>query len=247
MMKNLKNSLINLGLGEFDSEVYLALLKRGEAPVGELSKALNAHRELIYGAMNRLIAEGLVLEKEKKKIKHYQALEPKTLVSKIREKEELASSILPDLNKLFTQPDVTIQILEGAEGYEEVQKDIQRSLKDKETYFVIGGAGNSWFDIVKPYYMKYRKLCLKRGIHLKSLSFPNEAKGIVDNEPKGFCEVRVLPENFQAPSSTKVYADRVAIQVFGERPFVILIKSKAVSEAYWKYFDSLWEVAKKSI
>lgn len=56
---------------------------------------------------------------------------------------------------------------------------------------------------------------------------------------RGFCEVRVLPENFQAPSSTKVYANRVAIQVFGERPFVILIKSKAVSGACMKYFVSL--------
>jgi len=243
-MKNLKTSLIKLGLSGFDSVVYLALLKRGEAPVGELVKELNSHRELIYGAMRRLIAEGLATEKEKKKIKYFQALEPKVLVQKIKEKAQLASSILPDLNKLHLRPDVSVTILEGAEGYEEVQKDIQETLRDRDEYFVIGGAGNSWFEIVKDFYMKYRRQSLKRRIHLKSLSFPNEARGIIENEPEGFCEVRVLPENFQAPSSTKIYGDRVAIQVFGGRPFVILIKSKAVSEAYKKYFESLWIIAK---
>jgi len=244
-MKNLKNSLVELGLSEFDAQVYLALLKRGEAPVGELVKELNAHRELIYGAMRRLSAEDLVTEKEKKKIKYFQAEEPDVLVNKTQEKAELAGSILPDLKKLYQRPDVSVQVLEGPEGYEQLQQDIQKTLKDGDDYYVIGGSGGSWFDVVKDFYMKYRRKSLKRGIHLKSLSFPNEAKGIIEHEPPGFCEVRVLPENFQAPSSTKIYGDRVAIQAFGERPFVILIKSKAVSIAYRKYFQSLWKVAEE--
>lgn len=77
------------------------------------------------------------------------------------------------------------------------------------------------------------------------INMQSEAEGIIRNEPGGFCTVKVLPESFPAPSAIKVYADKVIIQVFGEKPIAIMIRSEAVSKAYKNYFQSLWNIAQE--
>lgn len=241
---NIKETLQQLGLSAFDAELYLTLLRQGISPVGKLIESTGSHRELVYGGLRRLEQEGLVQSIEKKKIKHYQALDPKTLIQKTKAKTELAESLLPDLLKIYRQTPVSVKIFEGPEGFEEIQKDIQDSLKDKEEYYVIGGSGGDWYEVTKDFYIKYRKQSLKRGIQLKSVTYKDEIKGIKEKEPIGFCVVKALPEHFSTPSATKIYADKIIIQIFGEQPIAIMVKSKAVSEAYKNYFQTLWKIAK---
>lgn len=243
---NINNTLEKLGLSPFDAELYLALLSRGTSPVGKLIEKTGAHRDLVYGGLKRLEQEGLIQSIEKKKIKHYQALDPKVLIRKIETKAELARNALPKLEKIFKQTPVSVKIYEGKEGYEEIQQDIQACLKDKDEYYVIGGSGTDWFTVTGDFYMKYRKLCLKRGITLKSVTYANDASEIENKEPAGFCIVGILPEHFPAPSSTKIYADKVIIQIFSETPIAIMIQSETVSHAYKQFFQSLWNVAKIS-
>ncbi|MCL5411057.1 MAG: hypothetical protein M1324_04435 [Patescibacteria group bacterium] len=239
----MQETLQQLGLSPFDSELYLALLRQGESPVGKLIEQTGSHRELVYGGLRRLEQEGLIQSVEKKKIKHYQAFEPDILVRKIQVQAELAKNALPELKKIHNQTPLTVKIFEGPEGFEEIQRDIQASLKDSDEYYVIGGSGGDWYSVTQEFYMKYRKQSLNRGITLKSVTYNGEAEGIAEKEPDGFCVVRVLPESFPAPSATKVYADKVIIQVFGEQPIAIMIRSEAVSKAYKNYFRTLWNVA----
>ena len=240
----IEHKLEQLGFSPFDANLYVTLLRAGVSSVGKLIEGTGSHRELIYGGLRRLENEGLVQSIEKKKIKHYQALDPNILVQKTKAKTELAESLLPDLSKIFTQTPVSVKIFEGPDGFEEIQRDIQVSLKDGEEYYVIGGSGGDWYEVTKDFYMKYRKKSVKRGIRLKSVTYKNEIKGIEAKEPKGFCLAKALPENFSTPSATKVYADKIVIQVFGEQPIALMVKSKAVSEAYKNYFETLWKIAK---
>ncbi len=46
------------------------------------------------------------------------------------------------------------------------------------------------------------------------------------------------------PSSTMIFGDKVSINVFNQKPFVILIEDKSVAESYRKYFEYLWRIAK---
>jgi sugar-specific transcriptional regulator TrmB len=240
----LKESLQKLGFSAFDADLYLALLRKGDSPVGKLVSEIGSHRELVYGGLRRLENKGLVQSVERKKIRHYTALEPQILVRQAEDQAELAKIVLPELSKVFNQPSVSVKIYEGSEGFEEIQKDIQDSLRDNDEYFVIGGSGGDWYEVTGDFYMKYRRKSLKRGITLKSVTYQGESEGIVEKEPQGFCTVRVLPKNFSVPSATKVYADKVVIQVFGEQPVAIMIRSEAVSKSYKNYFELLWSLAK---
>lgn len=113
-----------------------------------------------------------------------------------------------------------------------------------EAFYVIGGSGYGWYEVTKEYWHKYQKKLLKRNIRMLTVTSKKEAEGIVKHEDHRINEVRVMPANFSSPSSTLFYNDKVVIQVFGESPVAIMIKSKAVGEAYHKYFDTLWSVSK---
>lgn len=240
----LQETLIQLGYSPQESEIYLALLRSGESPAGPLIAKTGFHREIIYGALKRFTQQGLVQTIEKKKIRYYQASDPKLLVQKILDKADLAKKALPKLKELFTQPEVSVKIYEGSEGFEEIEKDWAVSLKDNEEFYCIGGAGEAWYSVTRNYYKKYHRALFKRGIKVKTVTFKNELKGITDNELPGFNPVRILPDKFRVPSSTIIYADKILIQVFGEQALGIVIQSQAISLAYKRYFDILWATAK---
>ncbi|OGG63534.1 hypothetical protein A3D66_00295 [Candidatus Kaiserbacteria bacterium RIFCSPHIGHO2_02_FULL_50_9] len=242
---NLKHTLQDLGFSPQDASIYLALLKVGESSVGAIINDTGLHRDIVYGALIRLEQQGLAQSIEKKKIRHYLALSPKILARKTKEKANLAISILPKLTQLFNQPPVSVRIYEGPEGLEEIEKDWAASLKNGEKLHCIGGAGKAWYDVAKQFnFQKYHRQLFKRGITLQTVTFANEVEGIVESELPGFNPIRVLPQTFHVPSSTIIYADKIQIQVFGERFISIVIQSKQVSDAYRKYFLTLWNMSK---
>ncbi len=243
---NIKHSLQKLGFSPQDADIYLSILKLGESSVGAIIAQTGFHREIVYGGLTRLEQQGLVQSLEKKKIKHYQACDPTLLARKEQDKANLAATLLPYLTELYTQPPVSVRIYEGSEGLEEIEKDWAASLKDKEEFFSIGGAGSSWYEVCKPYYKKYHDALYKRGIRMKTVTFKNESKSIALYENPKFNPVRVLPDNFRTPSSSVIYADKLLIQVFGEQFIAIVIQSKQISDAYRQYFNSLWKIAKPS-
>lgn len=241
---NIKTALVSLGFNERDAEIYILLVKFGEAPVGILTDQTGLHRELVYGALRRLREQGLVRSIEKYKVHHFVAENPKVLVQKAKQNTKLAAQAAKELKKAYRSPQVMVRVYEGQDGYEEIQKDIQTSLKNGEDYYVIGASGNPWYEITRKFYKTYRKKSLKRGIHAKMVTYVNELEGILKNEVPGFAKIKVLPQHFAVPSSTKIYADKIILQVFGEQPLAIMIQSRAVASAYKKYFENLWQIAK---
>lgn len=241
---NIINKLEALGFSKQDASVYVELLKLGESAVGPLIEKTSMHRELVYGTLKRLEQQGLAQSIEKKKIRHYQITDPQLISQKSEDKARLAAKLLPDLKKIYKQPEVVVRIFEGSEGYEELIKDWGYSLKNNEYFYCIGGAGTSWYEITKDYYKKYHRALKKRGIVLKTITYENEAKSISKYEDSSFNLIRMLPDKFRVPASTIIYANKIAIQILGERPLAIVIQSKAVSTSYKQYFNLLWDMGK---
>lgn len=233
-----------LGLDEREAVVYLALLDLKEAPVARIIEKTGLHRELVYGALKRLEAQKLVIPSEQRKIRSYLAEDPRQFIAKEQRDLALARTVLKSLAARYEQPPVSVRTFEGAAGYEEIQQDIQRSLNAHETYLVIGAAGAPWYVITQGFYKNYRRQCLKRGIRAKMITYENELPSLLEYEVLGFAEVRVLPQKFAVPSSTKVYADKSILQVFGERPLAIMVQSKAIAASYRQHFSQLWKLAR---
>ena len=65
-------------------------------------------------------------------MKQFKATHPNKLHDYVKEKENIISTILPDLTKLseFTKSDLNVEVYEGVEGVKTLLKDILREGKD---------------------------------------------------------------------------------------------------------------------
>lgn len=102
------NQLLSLGLTEYESKVYLAMLEKHSSTASELSKLSGVPRTRIYDILDRMARSGLCIEllgKEKK----YQAISPDAAIQRFLEfqkaefavKEKTAATLADDLKARF--------------------------------------------------------------------------------------------------------------------------------------------------
>src|SRR3989338_7142664 len=124
----------------------------------------------------------------------------------------------------------------GKEGIKEIFEDQIREGKD---VYIIGASHNAK-ELLRFYIPHYTNKRIKKKIKLHALY-----AGKKHDSPVPLAEVRYLPESFSSLVSTNIYGDKVAILVWSDEPVAILIKDKAVSQTYRKYFAMLWEMEKE--
>ncbi len=76
------DQLIALGMTEYESKVYLALLREHPATGYQLGKASGIPRSMVYEALGRLEARGAVLKTQEEKAAFYRPIAPDTLLDR---------------------------------------------------------------------------------------------------------------------------------------------------------------------
>lgn len=93
--------LKQLGLTEDEAKIYHVLLVSKESTVGKISRSINFSRAKIYGIIDNLLSEGIVLEGNKHP-KTYTPVDPSQISErKLREVEEASKSVQSELAPLF--------------------------------------------------------------------------------------------------------------------------------------------------
>src|SRR3990167_825497 len=107
--------LEELGFTHNEALTYTALMEIGETTTGAIVKKTGLHRVLIYDALGSLIKKGLASYVIKENVKYFQATDPGRILDFLKEKEEVANSLLPELNSLkkISKNRQTVSIYEG--------------------------------------------------------------------------------------------------------------------------------------
>ena len=128
-------------------------------------------------------------------------------------------------------------IYEGKKGIKHL---FDESLRQKEDILVLGGGGK--FKEHFPEYSElWHKLRIKAKIKLKLLYDEGlREKNIIYEK----CEIKFLPKEFDNPSPTMIYGDKVVITLWEKIPLAFVIESKEVARSYKTYFGVLWKIAK---
>ena len=93
--------LKQLGLTEDEAKIYHVLLVSKESTVGKISRSINFSRAKIYGIIDNLLSEGIVLEGNKHP-KTYTPVDPSQISErKLKEVEEASKSVLSELSPLY--------------------------------------------------------------------------------------------------------------------------------------------------
>ncbi|MBW2977389.1 winged helix-turn-helix transcriptional regulator [Candidatus Woesearchaeota archaeon] len=240
-----KEILQSLGLTKNEVEIYITLLTEGESSVNQIATKSGLYRQVCYDALDRLLEKGFVSYILKKHKKYFKALEPEKITDYLEEKKKELNSILPKLKDMskVEKSETEVETIKGKAVLKTICSDIIKELKEKKqkTLFSLG------VDISKS--QEFDKIAYKQYIlRLKENKFKEKllAKENAEEFPEGpQVECKVLPEHLFRANPTSIYGDKVAIIVWGAPTYGIIIKNKEVAEANRKYFEVMWQRAKK--
>jgi len=238
--------LRKIGLNEKESKVYIILLELGDALASEIAKKTNINRSLLYSILDELIEKGIVTYILKNNVRFYRATEPNKILSMLKEKETIFSSILPNLMSLYkprTKKPI-IEILEGKEGIKTILNDVLR-IKKEWFAFNIPGKGP---EILGPGVHAFEKERQKSRIKLNVICIRTKQglkRGKEFSKMK-YTQVQLIPEKYESPASNWIYGDRIVIIFwYKEFPFAIRIIDKNLAESYKNHFKILWNASEK--
>jgi len=234
-------TLQEFGLTKSESRVYLALLRMRSGLAGDITSKTGIHRRNVYDALERLIQKGLVGFIIQNKRKYFQVKEPERFLEILENKKIAFEKILPQLKLRYegAKAKQEVMILRGKNGLKTAFDD---QIKVGETIYIYGGS-TKYSSILKYYSYQHRKKRLSKKIKVYII-FDESVRG-TESTKMPLAEVRFLPEKFIGVMATAIYGNKVELFVWTEDPFVIMIESKELTDSYRKFFDLLWETAKK--
>ncbi|MBM3233490.1 TrmB family transcriptional regulator [Candidatus Pacearchaeota archaeon] len=238
--------LEDLGLTQAEIKVYLALLQLGSSSAGKILEKSSLQNSVVHRALNSLIEKGLIsfILKGKKKI--YQATNPEHFYEFIEDKKINFEKILPELKEKQKQAKEKEQaaVYKGKKGINEIYNLLLNS-RGKE-YNTFGGGKRVTYDVMGEDWWY--------SLHTKRIAKKIKSRQVFDETIRKFgkqlnkrplSKVKFLSQEFEQLTETIICGNFVAIVMFTENPYGLLIEDKTVAESYRKYFEQLWKIAKR--
>jgi len=239
-MIEIKQVLKNFGLTSNEAEVYLLLIKIGNASASEIAQKTNIHRINIYDLLERLQRRGLVSFVIVGKRKHYEAVHPKKIIEIEEERKKEIESIIPELikqtqgGKLYQE----VTVFKDKKGIKNVIDELT-NIKSFD-FFASGWGFANYFG--KEYSdIWHEKLNLNK-VEVRCLISRKFKQKLQMPEALSY---RYLPSEFDFPSTSIIFEDKILILLWSSSPLAILIRSKEINKSYKNFFEILWKISKK--
>jgi sugar-specific transcriptional regulator TrmB len=238
--------LQSFGLTKIEAEIYELLLSLGDVPMAEITRVTGRHPQVVYRLVDQLVSKGLVLTEIRRHRRYVRAEDPKIFEQVQSEKLRRLKEVVPELCALQRQPkEAFVRIERGREAIQALRKRAFSELTPGGIYYILSASGTRFYELMGEAFEKVERLRIKRKVRKKMLAFESQRTMLEENETmRTYVEMRYLPETFPVPTSTNIYSNVVAIQIWSEDPIVILIESAEVAQSYKDYFETLWKIAK---
>lgn len=236
--------LEEIGLSSHEAALYVEILRFGEASVGMLLDHVKLHREQAYRALKRLEDAGLIRRYEKNKRSYFAVTDTDLLIKQVQEKVQTAEALQPVLKGMHQRKPHVVRVIEGAEGFAVLGKDIIDTLKKDSEYLILGGQGEPFNQLeeVWPIYEKSVKAFAKRNILLRMLTFEGQDFN-KQFQAQPLLEIREIPGEYVGPVATVIYGDKVALEVMDpENVSIVIIENKSIADSYRQQFEALWKL-----
>ena len=234
----------DLGLTNAEIKVYIALLELGSSTAGPILEKSRLQNSVVHRALNALIEKGLISFIIEGKKKVYQATDPETFYGFIEDKKKRFKQILPELKQKQSEAKEKKQatIYRGIRGIKEIYNKLLNSGgKEYNTY---GGGKRVTYEIMtEPWWKNFHTKRIAKKVPARQVFDKTIKKFGQELNKKPLSQVRFLSQEFEQLTETIIMRDYVAIIIFTENPYGLLIQDKTVAEDYRKNFEILWEKA----
>ncbi len=154
--------------------------------------------------------------------------------------QENVRTILPQLQQSFDIHKDSAQTFYGIDGVKHILQDMIEEGEDIYSFGIPKELSESLADFTTTFHRNR----IKKKIALYQIYNENATERIAFLNKLKYCSVRHLDKKFDVPATTVIYGRKVAIWIFGDVIFSVLITSETMVVAYKKYFDLLWKQAK---
>jgi len=238
-----KDILKEIGLTEYESKIYLALLTNGQISAYELAEKAGLYRQVTYDTLKRLSEKGFVNSVIGGKTKLFKAIDPKLILEFLNEKTENYKQILPELtqiNNASKQP-LSVETYKGKNVVRIALRDIINSMKKTGGEVLCTAVDESLPFSQYPTTLEQYERDL---LHFKIKERVIIKKGSKGLFKKGTSKYKKIDEKFFNENPVQIYKDNVQIIVWGNPDYLIIIRNKGVANSYRKQFELIWKVAK---
>ena len=243
--------LKSIGLTEGEANVYLALLKIGEATKTPISNESRISSSKVYEVLKRLIDKGLVSSIIKNGIKHFQAASPEKLryylelkEKEIKKEESIINDLIPQLN-LFVQEKKKPFSTKLYEGFEGIKTAIWELLENatKENEFQGMGIISSKNKAFNTAWIHWEIARAKKGVSCR-LIFSEKDKTYYYKQLEKIPKTKIRRITLFTPAAIAILGNKTLIFDYRENPLCIVIENDNISSSFKEFFESMWRIAK---
>lgn len=238
--------LEDLGLSQSEIKVYTKLLEIGTSSAKDIIYKSKLQNSVVHRALNSLIEKGIINYILKGKHKVYSATDPEFFFTYIEDKKKQFENIFPRLKEKqrLQKKETQTSMFKGKRGISEVyHKLISQS---KGEFLTFGGSKET---------TDFMGLVWWQNMYAKRINNKLSQRHIASTEVLPYIDsflkmkltnMRFLPkEKFSQYQETAIIDDFVAITIFADEGYTILIENKEVADGYRKNFEMMWNLAKE--
>ncbi len=260
MNNKISTILEEYGFDKKEITVYISLVENSELNAYALAKITGIHRSTTYAVIERLSSKGFISEIQKGEKTFYSAIEIGQIISKIKEKEALLSSLIPEFENIREEGVSRVRVFESRDSQKQFNFSIFNKISQgsiRDLYVLSGGPSNAVFsDPRYPDDMSSNILLDKlfKEMRRQKLLGKIDYQGIWNEKLKSHNLVKLfsaLGENkflkeLPTLATTVIFGEYVAYMfTMNGTPQVIEIQNKRIAEENKAYFSYLWKIAKK--
>jgi sugar-specific transcriptional regulator TrmB len=238
--------LKDVGLTPSEIKTYISLLEQGASHAGKIIEDTDLQSSVTHRALLSLIKKGLVSYVNEGRHKVYSATEPVNFLAYIDEKRKRLEAILPELRlrQQVHKKSAVTSMYKGRKGIHEVYTKLI-SMKNREM-LTFGGSTET---------AEFMTLAWWKNMHLRRVENRVVNRHIASDEVMPYAgyflklkrtKMKFLPkESFSQYQETAIIGDYVAVTIFADEGYCILIYNRDVADGYRKNFEILWRLAKE--
>lgn len=241
--EKMKQVLIELGLSETESRVYLSMLALGPASVQVIAKKAGVSRTAAYELISSLQNKGLASTFTKGKKKLFSAEDPEKLhgyfkgrVENMKSQVSALREMVPELRMMQAENQPKVRFFTGVEGVHALFRDV-KAARAKEL-FEMADVNVVYDTIDENIILEYRETDYLKKLKVKMLH-----KGEIRNS-RANTEYRELRDQDDFEGLVWIYGNRIAYMNFVGAVEIVIIENEIFAATMRHMFLAAWAGAK---
>ncbi len=248
--KQITEALLQLGLSEKESGVYLSVLQNTDSSIISIAKDTGLSRGTAFDIAEKLKQKGYLAEVKRGKKRRLIVESPTNTFYSLLDvqhdqfsrSKKAVEDLLPLVKSITAESDFKpqIRVYAGEEGFRKVWDEILNfggkdflSIARIETFVEFAG---------EKFLLDIQNRKIKAGISSRAINESSAlALKMVEMDKTSSRETRLAPTGFEFPSTEIIYGDKIAMFSTREENITVVIESKDFAQTHRIYFEMMWK------